>query len=92
MEGHKDGKDELGNNLQTLADEVHIPIFFLENVKLLLEDKLQVIFQGPPGTGKTYVAQKLAEHLAGSHERSRWSSSTRPTPTRTSCRVSVPPS
>ena len=28
-----------------------------------------MIFQGPPGTGKTYVAQALAEHLAGSRER-----------------------
>ena len=32
-------------------------------------DKKQVIFQGPPGTGKTYVAQALAEHLAGSKRR-----------------------
>ena len=28
-----------------------------------------MIFQGPPGTGKTYVAQALAECLAGSKER-----------------------
>ena len=34
-----------------------------------MDDKKQVIFQGPPGTGKTYVAQKLARHLAGSNER-----------------------
>jgi len=25
----------------------------------------QLIFYGPPGTGKTYIAQKLAEHIAG---------------------------
>ena len=30
-----------------------------------------MIFQGPPGTGKTYVAQKLAECLAGSSDRVR---------------------
>ena len=44
-------------------------ISFLQEIELLLEDKLQVIFQGPPGTGKTYVAQKLANHLAGSEDR-----------------------
>ena len=42
---------------------------FLEEVNTLLKDKKQVIFQGPPGTGKTYVAQALAEHLAGSKDR-----------------------
>ncbi len=56
-------------DLQTLADKVFLPAEFLENIKTLIEDKKQVIFQGPPGTGKTYVAQKLAEHLAGSKER-----------------------
>ena len=45
------------------------PRDFLHEIATLLEEKLQVIFQGPPGTGKTYVAQKLAKHLAGSGER-----------------------
>ena len=56
-------------DLATLANECWLEVGFLENIQTLLEDKLQVIFQGPPGTGKTYVAQKLAEHLAGSDER-----------------------
>ena len=56
-------------DLQELANEVHLPVGFLKEIEILLEDKLQVIFQGPPGTGKTYVAQKLAKHLAGSEER-----------------------
>ena len=56
-------------NLQTLANELWLDVDFLENIQTLLEDKKQVIFQGPPGTGKTYVAQKFAEHLAGSKER-----------------------
>ena len=56
-------------DLQALADECWLGVAFFENIKALLEDKLQVVFQGPPGTGKTYVAQKLAEHLAGSDER-----------------------
>ena len=34
-----------------------------------MEDKKQVIFQGPPGTGKTFLAKKLAEHLAGDKNR-----------------------
>ena len=53
-------------DLQQLAVELHLPVEFLEEISALLEDKKQVIFQGPPGTGKTYVAQKLAEHWAGS--------------------------
>ena len=56
-------------DLQALANDLWLDRGFLENIETLLEDKLQVIFQGPPGTGKTYVAQKLAEHLAGSKER-----------------------
>ena len=56
-------------SLQALAKKLYIPFDFLENIETLLEDKKQVIFQGPPGTGKTYVAQKLAEHLAGSKKR-----------------------
>ena len=56
-------------DLQALADKVYLPVGFLEEIVTLLEDKKQVIFQGPPGTGKTYVAQALAEHLAGSKDR-----------------------
>ena len=54
-----------------LARELFLtePPDFLKNIVSLLEDKKQVIFQGPPGTGKTYVAQKLARHLAGSEDR-----------------------
>ncbi len=58
-----------GPDLQDLAKELALPAEFLEEINTLLEDKLQVIFQGPPGTGKTYVAQKLARHLAGSEDR-----------------------
>ena len=56
-------------DLHTLANQLWLDVDFLKNIQTLLEDKLQVIFQGPPGTGKTYVAQKLAERLAGSKER-----------------------
>ena len=56
-------------DLPTLAASLKLNVEFLENIETLLEDKKQVIFQGPPGTGKTYVAQKLARHLAGSDKR-----------------------
>ena len=56
-------------DLNALAAELYLTPKFLEDIRALLEEKRQVIFQGPPGTGKTYVAQKLAAHLAGSGDR-----------------------
>ncbi|MFJ7202394.1 AAA family ATPase [Streptomyces sp. NPDC098789] len=38
---------------------------WLQEVRDLLQDRRQLIFYGPPGTGKTYLAQHIAEHLAG---------------------------
>ena len=52
-----------------LADKLYLPSEFLETINALLKEKKQVIFQGPPGTGKTYVAQELAQHVAGSKQR-----------------------
>ena len=52
-------------DLPTLAAKLYLTPGFLREIETLLGDKKQVIFQGPPGTGKTYVAQALAEHLAG---------------------------
>ncbi|MCE2405805.1 MAG: AAA family ATPase [Dehalococcoidia bacterium] len=56
-------------DLRALADDLLLPVHFLEEIHTLLKDKKQVIFQGPPGTGKTYVARALAKHLAGKEER-----------------------
>ena len=56
-------------DLAVLAEKLHLPADFLEKIDILLREKKQIIFQGPPGTGKTYVAQKLAECLAGSKGR-----------------------
>ena len=55
--------------LRELADELLLDVEFLEEIDSLLKDKRQVIFQGPPGTGKTFVAQALANCLAGSEDR-----------------------
>ena len=52
-----------------LARRLHLDGKFLDDVYALLEEKKQVIFQGPPGTGKTFVAQALAEFLAGDEAR-----------------------
>ena len=63
----EDNKPE--NGLAALADDLYLDAPFLEEIDALLKDKRQVIFQGPPGTGKTYIAQRLARHLAGADER-----------------------
>ena len=61
------GTKPSGESLQALAAKLYLPDDkFLKEIVSLLKEKRQVIFQGPPGTGKTYVAQKLARHLAGS--------------------------
>ena len=65
----EDGEPPPPANLSALAEQLLLPASFLEEICALLKDKKQVIFQGPPGTGKTYVAQKLAECLAGSEGR-----------------------
>lgn len=57
------------SSLRSLADTLLLDPSFLEEIWKLLEEKRQIIFQGPPGTGKTYVAQRLAECLAGSPDR-----------------------
>ena len=56
-------------SLSELADSLLFPLSFFSEIETLLMDKRQIIFQGPPGTGKTYVAQALANCLAGSKDR-----------------------
>lgn len=60
-----DSEVELPPDFDALARRLHLDGKFLDDVYALLEEKKQVIFQGPPGTGKTFVAQALAEFLAG---------------------------
>ena len=46
-----------------LAQELHLPVAWLQELVDLLEEKRQLVLYGPPGTGKTWVAQALADHL-----------------------------
>lgn len=48
-----------------LAQDLLLDMPWLDEVIELLEEKRQIVLYGPPGTGKTYLAQALAEHLAG---------------------------
>jgi hypothetical protein len=51
--------------LAQLADELSLEETDLQDILDLLEEKRQVVFYGPPGTGKTFIARRLAWHLAG---------------------------
>ena len=46
------------------ARELHLDGAWLQEIVDLLARKRQLIFFGPPGTGKTWLAERLAEHLA----------------------------
>jgi 5-methylcytosine-specific restriction protein B len=48
-----------------LAASLHVSKEWLQECIELLNDRPQLVFYGPPGTGKTYIAQKLAKHVAG---------------------------
>lgn len=48
-----------------LADSLFFDQDWLQKQLDLLERRGQIILYGPPGTGKTFVAMKLAKHIAG---------------------------
>ncbi len=50
--------------LEDLEESLLLEQGSLERVVQLLTDKPQAVFYGPPGTGKTFVARKLADHVA----------------------------
>lgn len=47
-----------------LAEQLLLPLPWLQDTFSLLEEKRQLIFYGPPGTGKTYIAQAIGHHIA----------------------------
>jgi hypothetical protein len=61
------GEDD--NDLEVLARELLIDRDSLDEMVQLITEKGQAIFYGPPGTGKTYIARKVAEHIAESPDR-----------------------
>ncbi|MDR0284634.1 MAG: AAA family ATPase [Propionibacteriaceae bacterium] len=48
-----------------LATTVYLPTTWLDEYIGLLESRHQLIVYGPPGTGKTFVARRVARHVAG---------------------------
>jgi len=59
------------NALEALAAEMTMDVPAVEELLRLVRRKKQAIFYGPPGTGKTFVARKLARHIAGDESRVR---------------------
>jgi len=52
-----------------LAADLHLPKPWLDEYIGLLESRRQLIVYGPPGTGKTFVARRIARHVAGDNMR-----------------------
>lgn len=46
-----------------VAEQLFLPVEWLQEAVDLLSEKRQAVFYGPPGTGKTFVALALCEHL-----------------------------
>lgn len=51
---------------QALADELLLPLEWIQETVELLNDKRQIVLYGPPGTGKTYLALELCKSLVES--------------------------
>lgn len=53
------------NGIRDLASDLHLDEAWLTEVLEVLTNRRQIILHGPPGTGKTFLAQHVAEHVAG---------------------------
>ena len=51
-----------------VAHELFVSEPWLNEVVELLNEKRQLVLYGPPGTGKTFLARKIAAHLAGEQQ------------------------
>lgn len=56
-------EDALVSDVSSLADDLLLPLEWIENVRDLLLKRRQIILQGPPGTGKTFFAKRLANAI-----------------------------
>lgn len=56
---------ELPPLTEELAQELLMPLDWLQQTVQELDSRKQLILYGPPGTGKTFLAKRLAQHLAG---------------------------
>lgn len=55
-------------DLKELAEDLLVPVAWIEEIDWLVKDKKAVIFVGPPGSGKTHVARRLAAYYSGGRE------------------------
>jgi len=58
-------------SLENFQQDTGISMQEINDMKLILERKKQIILQGPPGTGKTFIAERLARHLV-SETKGEW--------------------
>jgi len=54
-----------GRSLEEICQEAGFALQTLEQWVRAIERKKQAVVYGPPGTGKTFLAELLADHLAG---------------------------
>lgn len=50
---------------EDLADDLLMDVRWLRDTARQLERMRQIVLYGPPGTGKTFLARRLAQHVAG---------------------------
>ncbi|PJI93556.1 McrB family protein [Luteimicrobium subarcticum] len=65
IDGAQTGPQRLRRGDDALARALFTGAAWIDDYIALLESRRQVIVHGPPGTGKTFVARKIARHVAG---------------------------